>query len=325
MQRWKLILIGFGIMTLLVGLTGWRKAKNQVEQDHYLEYAAAIHQGSFARLAIADRRLLPGLPWFAPAIRVGYLVMGVAVIGSAILLYSLTGSIRSLLVLLFPPAMLASETIIGTEMTTVFWLLLGLWFIKKRQYWLAAAAMGLGTWFRLIMGVVALITGMWLIFRKFLRQAVIFGWIYSLFVVALIFWNLFVFGDVLVQVRGYMGYARPVLGIWQLLLDIPRAISWGWWRQVGSGISYIILLVLWLGKALKPSVGAIHELPVQLVKWLIIGMTLYVFALGPTPFLEEFPRFLVPVFPLLWLLTYKQIKGNWLWLLPIVSTLVVLV
>jgi hypothetical protein len=335
----KQIVLLLSLLMVMLIVIGFRARTGVVQQDNYLDYAQWLSTSGATPLSEADKRLMPGLVWLLVLIHpiitfmvshptiawvvTGYLITLVAVLGSAYVMWRLTGRAKSWLGLIFPPVMLAAGTIVGTEMPTVLLLLLTVWFTTRKQWWLAASMIAFGIWIRLIMVIVGVVAVLWLFWQRNWTAAFTTAIMITLSVVALLIWNLFLFGDPWIQVTTYVEFGRATIGFWQLFLDIPRALDWGWWRQVVSGLVYLGLLIIMLIMALRIQTHHFELAP--LMKWLIVAMVSFVFVLGPTPFLEEFPRFLVPVWPLLWLMVMPRVNGKWLFLLPLVAVLVVLV
>jgi len=315
-------------MVMLVA--GWRYGQGQVEQDHYLEYATVLRTREIDTLPRLDQRLFPGMPVLlvlggyltGNMVFAGYGIVFSSVVLSYAILYRLTRSDLAFLSLVFPPVMLTAATLIGTEFPVLALVLGSLLAAKQKRWWWAGLLLGFGVWVRLIALVAGTGIVLFLLVRRRIREAFRVGMPLVLGLGSLLVFNHLVWGAWDVQWRLNPEYGRVSWALVQLMEDIPRAIDWGWWRQVISGVGYLVLLV-WISRQAYKNKS--EDEWGKMLGWMAGLMLMFIFSLGPTPFLEEFPRFLVPVWPLLWLKLGNQRlpKQGLVWWLVVVSAVVV--
>ncbi len=318
---------------VVVGLMFIRFHKGEIQQDNYLQYAAALSD-RLKGLSDFDTRLFPGLPiliFFAKHLAGGYITAGYLVVFSAFLgcyvfLYRLTGSKYSFLPLVFPPAMLNQASVISTDLLAIFLILLGFYLFKKQLYRLMVFIFGLSVWIRPL-GAISF-AGMLFYFFWKKRLSFVFPYlIYFIIPILLLgLYNIFVFGPAGIF-HPYVIYSqagRIVLGFVQLANDIPRAFLWGQYRIFISGISYLALFLLILIYTTRRFLKN-NEEGSAVVFFIIWVISAFILLLGFTPYLENFGRYLTPLFPLIWILLYKKLENPLLaYLLLLLSLGVVL-
>lgn len=326
------------IVAVVVTFLGYaRFAKGIIEQDNYLEYAGAFSKGRIEDIGLADTRLMPGLPIliavgryiFGDVLLAGYMILLISFVLSGGLMNRLTKSNYGWLALVFPPIVLDQMSLISTESVLVLALLIVYGLVKRKNYVGAALVASLSVWLRLIgVGVWLAVVVLMVTEKKWKQLALgltslLASWL------SLVGFNKWMFGDAslfLYQIEMYRKIGRSSLALHQLYEDIFRAIDWGWYAQVWSGVSYLLLLMVAAGMVWKYKnklwVGAGNKFLMLSVGFMMV----FVFSIGPTPFLEEFPRFLVPVFVYLWLLVWDKLKIGKMarWLLVVLSLVVVI-
>lgn len=308
----------FPITLIVVILSLIRFSRGEVQQDNYIGYAISLKHG-LKDLSLFDTRLFPGLPiliylfgslFAGNFILAGYLIIFLAFIGSYILLHRTIGSRFSFFSLVFPPIMLSQATLVATEYPFIFFILLAVNWLKAKKYPLAFVALGLSVWFRPAGAVAAAAVLFYLLLRGNMRAMLLSIPYFLLPVISLGLYFSFFFGisNIFLPLISYANFAKPVLGIVQLALDLPRAVKWGWYRIFLSGTFYLVFYIALLLSTLrdyKKKQTAFRSL----VLLIILFMSAFVFLLGFVPELENLGRFFVPIFPLFWMLLYEKF-GN---------------
>lgn len=316
MQLWKTHWrAGLGLMTVLIVMM-MRVGGGDVQQDNYLVYADHIQTTTLAKLDPADSRLLPGLPLLLATVTTvtkslslsGVLLTTGSALVSYVLLYYLTKNRYAAVVLVFPPILLEQFTIVGTESILVAGVIAALYLMRQqlnlktpKTWWLGTFLLASMIWVRLIAAAALVaVVGYELWHRRWQRAtAASISLFFSL--TLLMAYNYAVFGptDPFHQILVYSEVGRAQPAVVQLVSDIFRAWDWGWYRSLISGGFYLLLCSGWLMYLVR------HRSfdKKSVTTWIIVAMVLFVFSVGPTPFLEEFARFLMPVFVLLWLKT----------------------
>lgn len=319
----KILITHWGFIVSLIvifGLSYLRFQRGEIQQDNYLGYAAAI-KDRLSQLADVDRRLFPGLPlvillgkyFLGSYAASGYLAVFSAFFGSYFILYKLTGSKYSFLPLVFPPALLNQASIIATDFPVLFLILLGFYLFKKEKYGLAFFIFGLSVWIRAV-GTFAFL-GI-LIFLVWQKKLAIIKHYLAFFIIPVFLlglYNLYLFG--------FFGFLHPyliyyqggkvTLGFLQLFWDIPRAFRWGWYRIFISGTAYVVLFLTLLGYTIQDFLKSRYK-ENSTIYFMIWTIAFFLLILGFTPYLENFGRYLVPLFPLAWILEYKRLENPFL-------------
>lgn len=324
---------GFIVSVIVViGPMFIRFQKGEIQQDDYLQYAAALPD-RLKGLSDFDTRLFPGLPFlilfaknFAGSyVTAGYLVVFSAFFASYLLLYKLTGSKYSFFPLIFPPAMLNQASIISTDLLAIFFILLGIYLFKKQLYKWMVLIFGLSVWIRPL-GAISFAGILFYLFWK-KKLSLIFPYL-TYFIVPIFLlgaYNIFVFGPTGI-LHPYVVYSQAghiVLGFVQLAKDIPRAFQWNQYRIFISGISYLALFLLILIYTIRHFLNNKEENAV--IFFIIWTISVFLLFLGFTPYLENFGRYLSPLFPLIWIFLYKKFENPLLtYLLLLLSIGVVL-
>jgi len=302
-KHWPLVitLIFVGIVSFL------RYQKGVFQQDNYLDYAKTLPT-RLVGLSYYDSRLFPGLPililigkfFTGNFLLAGYLIVILAFLGSYIILYRLTKTPYCVLALIFPPVMLNQATIIASEYLTILFLLLGIYVLKEKHYRLFFALCGFSFWFRPI-GAAPVLGAAFYFYKKSELKLFLPNFIFLLPGVILFFlYNAGLFGlnDIFHPFVAYTAKAslQPTFPLIQLFKDIPEAFRPGSYRIFFSGLTYLFLFITLLLSARGTS----------LVFAIALALTIYVFSFGYNPFLSNLGRYLVPIFPLLWLVLRKK-------------------
>lgn len=321
---------GVIVAGLVVLVLGWRLIQGEIVQDPYLHYASSLGGGEF-RIEYGNSRLFPGLPvilWFIGLFGVDLVMAGYAVMILSLLLSWLIGKRLTnnfdWLWLFFPPIMLDQYTQISTEGLMVMLMFLSLLLVKKRKYLEAGLVLGAGVWVRLAM--LAMAMGMAVVLVRERKASQLSRLVAGVMVgvTGLLVYNRLMFGEGewLYQLRVYQDVGRAELAMVQLVRDVFRAIDWGWYRILASGIIY---LGFWAMVAVNLGRQKVKSQWQKMAVMSALFLSAFVFSVGPTPFLEEFSRFLVPVFALggLFWSRWSQRKQAIVWFLVAVSVMVV--
>lgn len=140
-------------------------------------------------------------------------------------------------------------------------------------------------------------------FRIFVESSTIL----VLFIADFIFSNLLIWKDPFYQFKVTGEMARVVFVIPQILKDIPRAFELGEFRILISGLIYILFSVYLLFLILKKKNDFLVKNDNIFIKAWSVFTFIFIYSIGPTPFLEEARRYLVAFFPLALLVNYKNI------------------
>ena len=116
--------------------------------------------------------------------------------------------------------------------------------------------------------------------------------------------NTYLFNNPFHQLAVYPEVGRASFSLFQLVNDFVRAADWGWYRNIVSGLIYLGFLAGMLHGLFRLNKAKWDDVS-RIAYYSIFLMVGFVFSIGPTPFLEEFPRFLVPVSVLGMLLSVK--------------------
>ena len=277
-------------------------------QDNYLAYAQELISGKLNAPNNMDSRLFPGYPLLIVAISsltsIQLIVSGLIVSVSSSILSILLLNIISknkvavILFSIFPPVWIMSSVKIATEPLTVFLLLISLYLFLKKKYFLAGLIVGAATSVRLI-SICLLAAFAITLARKNKNKilSLISGFAIPLFL--FVIYNLVIFGNIFYQILLYPkigGASGSSIGILQLIYDIPRSLDWHQYRIFLSGFSYIALCVISSFILFKyQNKSDIFKISFY---WALFSLV-FILSYGPSPLLEEFPRFLVPFMPAL--------------------------
>jgi len=317
-QNWKFWL-GLGLVVGLHGCLFLIKAGRDplwFQQDNYLGYAEAIIKGLRTGVVeFSDGWLFPGLAWLLYAlswltgdlIRSGIVLMGVSLIGIYYLSYLMLKDWHyALIVTLFPPIVLEQTSKLSTEAIVMFLLIFSYYLFSKKKYLLMSGLLGLATVVRPISGCLWLGLGLSLIKARKWKTLITSGGVFSAFLLLLAGFNWFYLNsNIWHQVRQYQALGSITMPIVQLVKDVIRAIDWGYWRILISGLGYVGLSLGLVVKTVKRTGDLLSQGDGLMVKtW--AGLTLiYVLAVGPVPMLEEFRRYIAVLFPLILVVNFK--------------------
>lgn len=330
-NKWYELILAV-LFLILLG-TSWQAGK--LEQDDYLGYAYKLSQGEIELISVPESRLFPALPVFLSwGLVVGLNKVGVVLIWVGVI-YGMTMMLAKRvwdqgdgwIYIWFPPIVIKQLSLISTEGLLIVVMLGIYWAWKEKRFGVLGWLLGLAWWVRAIGIAFVVATGLVLVLRKMwdqLAQVLVglgfmlgFWWGYN--------WLVLGTSDPFWQLRVYQDVGRSSLALVQLVADMVRAFDWGWQRHVYASMGYVAVLGWWL-KLVWDNRGERKEDEEMFLVWAVVLMLGFVFSWGPTPFLEEFPRFLVPVFVYLGLLV-NPVKCWRQWLkniLVLVSVLVVL-
>lgn len=213
-------------------------------------------------------------------------------------------------------------------MPTLFLLLLSVFYLKKEKENILALLIGLSVWLRHNIVVVLIPTILKTLnkeqYPKLIKLVLIFFipiFMYGLF-------NMYYLktGNPIYPYSTYLDVSRQRWGFGpiQLYKDAFRAYSWGQYRILFSGSIYMVFLItslLYVKRYLKEKNDEYYNHLFLIALFIAI----FVILLGHEPFLEEYPRYLIGVFPLLWLIVHKKFESLYLGLLLfIISSIVVI-
>lgn len=244
-----------------------------------------------------------------------YLISGIVIIiFSLIIVYSIThyftkSPIYSFWITIFPPIIFEQTSKISTEAVTISSILSAYYFVSKLKYYRASLVLSLSSIVRPISFFLFLAMICQLCRKYKIKVAFYCLIIYLSFPVFLIFFNYYHWGlgSLFIQIIAYNDFSRGTFGLKQLIVDIPRTIEWGQPKILFSGISYILFTLFILYKTIRVKTDFIFKNDNLLIKIWSISSIIFIFAIGPTPFLEELRRYLCIIFPLLLLIHFKII------------------
>lgn len=305
-------------LIVIVILIYLRFQNNIIQQDNYLGYARSFDQ-KLTNLSFFDSRLYPGFPisiFLLTRITSnyylsGYILVITSFIGSYTLLNKITKSGSNILFLIFPPIMLDVATIIANEYITVFLILLTVYLIYKKKYSFASFISGLTYWFRASGSLVfpAFLITLLLYSRKNIKLKYVLY--FAAPIVLFMIYNNHFFGTFspfyqLAVYKTVSPFGNEV-GFVQVIKDVIRTQKWGQADIFLSGLFYIFFYFYFIVQALmklkrKPNFNN------TLLTSSIIFMSIFIFSFSFVPFLENFARYLVPIIPLFWILTYKRLE-----------------
>ena len=251
----------------------------------------------------------------------GLVVSLVVLFGILYILRKFDSSVSIFFLVGFPPVVLRSFGVISSESIYIFLLLLSFFLWKKRRKNWSYGILGILLWIRLITIVVVFVRVILDIKEKNILQAIKGIGIIAASAGVFVAYNLIRFHQPFMQFVEYPHAGHAEIAIFQLLQDIPRSLSWHQYTIFLSGISYLILLAVYFffaARKYKQTALSTYYF------WSAIAMTCFVFTIGPTPFLEEFPRFLIPVFICLGLIIKPPQRVIFV-LLPLISFMSILI
>lgn len=290
-----------------------------LQQDNYLFYANALKTGTIDPSATTgDMRLFPGYPIaillfsliFSPLFS-AFFISILASILAIYLVWIITKSPKTTAFFaFFPPIWIMQGTKIATEPLAVFLLLFSLYlFLKNRLLW-SGLLLGLAFDVRIISFclLLALITFLFTNKQFEKLKLLTIGFIPTS--LGLFIYNFFVFGNTGIFkqfVNLNQNYNGLKLGFFQLVDDLFRSLSWHQYRIFLSGSFYIIFVLIGLYLLFKNKKSNIRKI---CFLWTFFSL-IFVLSLSPTPLLEDFGRYLVPVMPALSIaFMYKDDKAG---------------
>lgn len=286
-----------------------------IQQENFLEYARALRSGEFLNIISRyDSRLFPGLPFLIFLLSLftqseffsGILIIIISLSLIYFITYHFTQKpIYSIWLTLFPPIVFEQTSKISTEIVVIaFWMLV-YYFFTKKEYLGSSLISGYAAIIRPISFCAVLPLFLYLFKTKRKKEAAGSLVIFLIFPLLLVLFNFYHWGVVFHQGAIYRAIDRPTLGLIQWLLDIRRTISWGQWRILLSGLVYSCFAFFLVLKTLKTKKDFLVKDDNFFIKtWAVLTM-IFIFLIGPTPFLEYLSRFLTVFFPLILLVNYN--------------------
>ena len=288
------------------------------QQEHYSQYAQSLIQGDFSFIPPEDLRLFPGLPFLialfsyvsGDTYSAGLAVSFLSLVAIYMLSYFISKSpFLAFTVTIFPPIVFEQTSTVSTETVTIALIFTIIVLLNSTRVRLASFLSGFATIIRpvTICLYVSILIGL-LRKRKYL-SALISLIYFAFFPTMLIIFNTIFLHSPLIQISKNNEVGRGTFGIFQLLNDLVRAAIWGQWRIFFSGLAYLIFAVLLsvivfgLRSSFYPKTGKIIK------SWFMLSL-IFIFAIGPTPFLEESPRYLSILFPIIPVMLYKKFRIN---------------
>ncbi|MBI2031140.1 MAG: hypothetical protein HYT08_00855 [Candidatus Levybacteria bacterium] len=297
----RLAIIGFHI----------KDPNYSIQQDNYINYTQylkdkIVNNSDFPKDTL-DTRLFPGYPvviLLLESIYKSFITSGlvISLISSLLSIYFFwlltKNNWAAFFFSLFPPVWVIQSTKIATEPITVFLLLLAIILYRRNLFLITGLTIGFATDIRLISICLflAMVIHLYLNNKRKHLLSLTAGFL-------MIFSFLFLFNYLIFGISGifqqfivYPVHGRATFGVIQIFKDIPRAIDWGQYRILASGIFYLILNFFGFILLYKHrSLSWFHQ-----ISFFWMGLSLlFIFFIGPTPFLEEFSRFSVPFAPAL--------------------------
>ena len=337
------VLLGFLIAFLLHGCLFVFKNyyspeiwSDALQQENYLAYVEAMASGNFSNyLSYSDSRLFPGLPLLILLLNVfikNKIVAGIflTVVGLIVIVrvvQHFTNSVSyAVLLTLFPPIVFEQSSKISTEVLVIALLLLAYWLVSRKEYLWTSLLLGYATIVRPISGCMFLALLVYLITSKKLRVKAFL--IYLIFPLLLLLFNIYHWGlsSSFRQIEVYSVVNRTTVGIYQLIEDVSRAIDWGQWRILVSGLTYVVLYGFVLTKIIKKKGDFLFKNDGKLIKCWSVFTSIFILLPGSTPFLEEIRRYMAIFFPLALLVNYKYfLKRKALLYLSLASIVIVFI
>ncbi len=311
MKRKQKFWLGLGLVIVIHGGLFWFKQGQDFlwfQQDDYLGYARQLISGE----EIKQSWLFPGLPMLLVLGKglVGNLetaaimIAGLSLVGIYGLSFLLVGDWWFAVgVTVFPPMVFEQTSKLSTaSLVMLAWLAAYYLYSQGRFRW-ASLVTALAALVRPVAGCLglAMLVQFWR--QKRFRELGVNGLILSLGWLILWWFNLRVFDqDLGYQLKMYQGVGRVTVGVVQLGKDVVRAIDWGYWRILASGLVYLVLSVGLVVEIWKSKAGV-------MIKWWAGLVLAFVLILGPVPMLEEYRRYISVLFPLGLVLMYERFKA----------------
>lgn len=295
------------IFYLNVNFLNNQKGIRSIHQDNYVHYAKAIRENTLNSpfFQKADTRLFPGYP-----ISINFLTFVVPsqinsgiIISFASSLFSvwifwliIKDKLATLIFTFFPPIWITQSTKIANESLTVLLLLLSLFMFFKKKSIFSGLLLGLALNVRLIAICLlpSLLLTSFLTNKKTDSIKILAGFISS--VVLLFIYNYIYFGkeNIFIQFIQYPQVGKGTIGILQIIQDLGRTLDWKQYKIFFSGLFYVLITLT----SIISLFVARKKIFLNLVffYWLLFSL-LFILSFGPTPILEDFARFTVPVTP----------------------------
>lgn len=295
--------------------------KYSIQQDDYLDYTIALKNNTINTQQFPDfnKRLFPGYPiaiyifsGLIPPLAAGVLMNLLFSILAIYLLWLLTRNLTATAFFaFFPPIWITQGTKIATEPIMAVFLLLAIFLYLKRSSLLSGIILGLSFNIRLISICLFLALVILSLSKRNYQKAksLFLGFIPSSFI--LLIYNYFVFGKTGIFkqfVNLNDNYNGIKIGILQIISDLFRTLDWHQYRIFASGVFYLLYVLVGLYLLYKKRKSE------KFIKicflWLLFSL-IFIFALGPTPLLEDFARYATPVLPAVAVgFTYKGYKKD---------------
>lgn len=324
------------VFLTVIAIGFYRQSKEIIQQDNYVGYAHYLST-DFSGISYYDSRLYAGLPVLIVIFNFilknsqisGTIISFLFFAGSYAVLYKLTKNKYSFIPLIFPPVMLSQATKIATEYPALFLFLLSIYFLKNKKLRLSFLTLGMTIWFR--HNIVPLFPVYFFINAKNngLKLAIFQSLSFFLPIILYAYFNAVVLetGNPLYPYTTYLSIEtqRYVIGIFQLVKDVFIAIAEKEWRILFSGSAYMLLIIFLIIKSYK-KINLKKNIFLTNLFVLIIFYLIFNLSLGYKPFLQEYARYMVPVFPLFWLILVGKNNNKFItFILLFISAAVVLI
>ena len=220
-----------------------------LQQENYLVYAKVLtSEDLVSSLSYADSRLFPGLVFLIKLFDIflnNQVLAGlmITIVGLIVIykiaIYFTNNVLYAVWLTLFPPIVFEQTSKISTEVVVMALLVLAYWLVSKKNYLWASLGLSLATVVRPISGCMFLALLIYL--RGNNRRRLKAFLVYLFFPLLLLFFNIYHWGlaSGLHQLEVYRVVGRATIGIYQLIKDVFRAIDWGQWRILISGLAYL--------------------------------------------------------------------------------------
>lgn len=295
------------LLYLNVNLLNNQRGIRSIQQDNYVNYAKAIRENtlnspSFLR---TDTRLFPGYPIainsltfiISSEIVSGIIISIVSSLFSIWIFWLITkDKLSTSIFTIFPPVWITQSTKIANEPLVTFLMLLSIFMYFKKKYIFTGITLGLAVNVRLI--AICLLPAFLLTSLSANKRTtsirILIGFTSS--ALLLLPYNYFYFGkeNIFLQFIIYPQVGIGAIGILQLMQDLVRTLDWKQYRIFFSGVFYIFISMISTLSLFVIRKKSIHDF--VFFYWLLFSL-FFILLYGPTPILEDFSRFTVPVSP----------------------------
>lgn len=315
MKLSTIILYGIIVSSLIVRLiilNSHLKDKNySIQQDNYADYAFSLKNKLLKGLEISkenpNTRLFPGYPILI--LLVNPIFKSEVTAGLAISLFSSVMSIYFFWLLtknltatgifsFFPPIWVIQSTKVSSEPLVVLLLLSSILLYRCRFFFFSGIVLGFASDVRLISICLLAALIIHLVLDRKGKDIISLIAGFVLLFSLLMFFNYLIFGlsELFQQFAANLTFGRATFGGLQLLKDVFRAIDWGQYRILISGIFYLLINFFALFQLFKhKKISGLYQISFF---WMLFSL-IFIFLLSPTPLLEEFSRYSVPFVPAL--------------------------